>query len=140
MTDEIRVKLTIVSDTLSARDISSLLGIEADSSQILGEMNQLGTKTYPQHVWMLKNRHEVSDRDIGAQIEACVSQFLKRVGPASSSIKSLSIEHLVEVGLYVFAREVPPISLSKKQIGALTELGASLDVDIVLYADDHSQE
>ena len=139
MTDEIQVKLTIVSDVLSAKDVSDLLGIEADSSQVLGEMNRLGTKTYSHHVWMLKNRHQINNGEIGDQIEACVSEFLDRVSPASQSIRSLSMQIPVEVGLYVFAREVPPISFTKSQVEALAALGASVDIDVVLYADEQSQ-
>jgi hypothetical protein len=140
MTDEIRVKLTIASATLSARDVSRLLGIEAESSQVLGEMNRLGTKTYPQHVWMLKDRHQVNGVNIGDQIEECMSRFLLRVAPASSLIRGLSTDHQVEIGLYVFAREVPSVRLSKAQIESLTALGASFDVDIVLYDDEQIQE
>jgi len=140
MTDEIRVKLTIASTTLSAKDINSLLSIQADYFQVLGEMNRLKTKVYPLHVWMLKNEHQVKGVNIGDQIEECISRFLQRVELASSLIKNLSKEHQVEVGLYLFVREVPPISLSKEQIELITKLGASLDIDIVLYADGQSRE
>ncbi len=135
MTDEIRVKLTIASNTLSAKEVSALLGIEADSSQILGEMNRLGTKPYPQHAWVLKEKYEVNSTETMDQLEMCLSKFLARVGSASSIIRNLSIQHLVEVGIYVFAREVPAIFLSKGQVEAIAALGASVDVDVVLYND-----
>jgi hypothetical protein len=141
MTDEIRVKLTIASNTLAATEVSALLGIEADSVQVQGEMNRLGTKLYSQHVWMLKNQHEIlSNEPIAGQIEARISQFLDRIVSAASVIRSLSNEHFVEVGIYVFARDVPPLGLSKKQVEAIAALGASVDFDLVLYAEDDSSQ
>jgi Domain of unknown function (DUF4279) len=138
MNDEIRVKLTITSVSLSAEDVSSLLGIEPDSTQVLGKMNRLGTKPYSQHAWILKDLHEVNGVTTGDQIEGSISQFLDRITSVSPIIRSLSEEHPVEFGLYVFAREIPPVSFSNKQLEAIAALGASLDVDIVLYADDQA--
>lgn len=138
MNDEITIKLTIASSTLSAKKIDELLGLHADSSQIMGEINRLGTKTYPQHAWMLRSRHELNGEAVAEQMEIHVSQFLNRLTVASPAIKGLSSEHLVELGIYVLAREVPPLGLSSKQVAAIAELGASVDVDVVLYAETES--
>jgi uncharacterized protein DUF4279 len=138
MNDEVTVKLTIASSTLSAKKIDELLSMSADSSQIMGEINRLGTKTYPQHAWILKSRREVNGEALAEQMETHVSQFLDRLAPAAPAIKSLSSEHLVELGIYVLAREVPPLGLSSKQVASIAELGASIDIDVVLYAENES--
>jgi Domain of unknown function (DUF4279) len=138
MNDEITVKLTIVSSTLSAKNVDDLLGMRADSSQIMGQINRLGTKTYPQHAWILKSRHELDGEAIEEQMETHVSQFLDRLATVAPTIKGLSSEHLVELGIYVLVREVPPLGLSSKQVAAIAELGASIDLDVVLYAETES--
>ena len=86
MKDEITVKLTIASRTLSAKKLDELLGLHADSSQIMGDINRLGTKTYPQHAWILKGRRELTDEVAAEQMETHVSEFLDRLAVASPTI------------------------------------------------------
>lgn len=102
-------------------------------------MNRLGTKPYAQHVWVVKNQHQIVPHELLAtQIEAGISEFLNSIAPATSAIKSLSAENFVEVGIYVFVQEAPPIRLSSNQIEAIAAMGASVDFDIVLCAEDGS--
>jgi hypothetical protein len=96
MTDEIRAKLTVASDVLLPQEIAALVGIEADSIQVKGENNSLGTKQYAQNVWRIRNGESIlSDATRIEQMERCVSQLLHRVASSAPAIRRLSGENLV---------------------------------------------
>lgn len=136
MTDEIRAKLTVASDVLSPQEIAALVGIEPDDTQVKGEKNRLSTKEYAQHVWRIRNGESIlSDATRIEQMERCISQLLRRVASSAPAIRRLSGDNLVEIGIYIFAREVPPIELTKEQVESIARLGATEDIDVVLYSE-----
>jgi len=140
MSDEVRVKLTIASNELSGKDITALIGIEADQIQVRGEMNKVGTKPYAQHVWRIRSQHHlVSTEPLWQQMEGCISELLDRLRPSVPAIRKLSAENMVEVGIYVFARDVPSLGFSKEQVETIAALGASVDIDVVLYSKSETQ-
>jgi hypothetical protein len=137
MDDEIGVRLSIISDHLTAADIDEHLGIKCNESQVRGEINRLGTKPYDRHAWFLKSRYQVDPSEyIGDKISDQIDELLLRVAPVVPRIRELSQENYVEVALYLYARDLPPLGLSKKHIKAIAELGANLDIDVVLYAEE----
>ena len=103
--DEIVVKLTIMSESLSPAEIDEYVGIKCNDSQIQGEMNRLGTKRYARHAWFLKSKRVVpADEYIGDKIDFEVKDLLSRLAPAANKIKELSQSHEVEFSLYFLAR------------------------------------
>ncbi len=139
--DEIVVKLTIMSESLSPAEIDEYVGIKCNDSQIQGEMNRLGTKRYARHAWFLKSKRVVpADEYIGDKIDFEVKDLLSRLAPAANKIKELSQSHEVEFSLYFLARDVPPMNLSKEELEAIAALGASLDIDLTLYANPEAEK
>jgi hypothetical protein len=134
MLDEIGIRLSIISDTMSASHLDEYLGMKSDQSHVRGEMNSLGTKLYERHAWFLKSRYEVSaNEQIGSCLATQVDIFLAKLEPISDKVRSLSKEHYVEFSLYLYARDIPPIELSRSQMESVAGLGAALDIDAVLY-------
>ncbi len=134
--DEIVVRLTIISESLSPFEIDEYVGIKCNDSQTRGEMNRLGTKRYARHAWFLKSKRVIApDEYIGDKIDAEVRNLLSRLAPAADKIKQLSQSHEVEFSLYFLARDVPPMNLCKEDLRAIAALGASLDIDLILYGE-----
>jgi hypothetical protein len=146
MSDEISVKLTIISDSMTASQIDEYIGIKCSDSQERGALNRLGTKRYEHHVWFLKTRHSVSpDAYIGDKIAMQIEQFLSEIRGAADKIKALSRNNAVVFGLYLYTQSVPPLGLSKEQMEAVAALGANLDIDVMLFGkpeitDDEGKE
>ena len=139
--DEIVVKLTVMSESLSPAEIDEYVGIKCNDSQIQGEMNRLGTKRYARHAWFLKSKRVVpADEYIGDKIDFEVKDLLSRLAPAANKIKELSQSHEVEFSLYFLVGNVPPMNLSKEELEAIAALGASLDIDLTLYANPEAEK
>ncbi|HKM83032.1 MAG TPA: DUF4279 domain-containing protein [Candidatus Acidoferrum sp.] len=137
MGDEIEVRLSIISDHLSAAHVDEQLGIRCDESRVRGELNRLGTKPYDHHAWFLKTGYQVDPSEyIGDKIANQIDEILSRVASVVPKIRELGQENYVEVALYLYARDVPPLGLSKEHIKAIAELGAHFDVDLVLYVEE----
>ena len=97
-------------------------------------MNRLGTKPYEHHVWCFKTRCIVlPDEYIGDRISFQIDQLLSTLDKVANRFKKLSETNSVIFGLYLYAQTVPPMGLSKKQLEAITALGAELDIDLVLH-------
>jgi hypothetical protein len=139
--DEIILRLTIISENLSPGEIDEYVGIECNDSQIRGEMNRLGTKRYTRHAWYLKSKRVIApDEYIGDKIDAEVRSLLSRLAPAADKIKELSKSHVVEFSVYFLARDVPPMNFSSEDLRAIAALGASLDIDLILYGSSDSEK
>jgi len=134
MHDEIGIRLSIISDTLSASHLDEYFEMKSDQSHVRGEMNNLGTKPYERHAWFLKSHYEVEkDEYIGNCITTRLNIFLRRISVITDKVRALSKDHDVEVSLYILARDVPPLGLSSAQMSSIAALGAALDIDVVLY-------
>jgi uncharacterized protein DUF4279 len=141
MADEIGVKLSIISDSLTPSKIDEHVGIRCTDSQTRGEMNQLGTKAYEHHAWFLRYRYEVPPGEyIGDKIDSQIGHLLETVKAAADNIKELSRHNSVIFGLYFYARNVPPMALSKERVERIAALGASLDIDLILYGNPESTQ
>src|SRR5580704_1783878 len=127
MLDEIGIRLSIISDTMSAPHLDEYLGMKSDQSHIRGEMNSLGTKLHERHAWFLKSRYEVSaNEQIGSCLSTQVDIFLAKLRPISDKVRGLSKEHYVELSLYLYVRDIPPLGLSRSQTESIAALGAAL--------------
>lgn len=135
MSDEIGVRLSIISHSLTPSQIDEYVGIKCDDSQRRGDVNRLGTKRYERHAWFLESRHTIpEDKHIGDKLDSAVAHLLLRLEGTEAKIKELSGSNEVEFSLYFYAREIPPMGLSKRHLQAIAALGASLDIDLILYA------
>jgi len=138
--DEIVVRLTIISDSLSPDEIDKYVGVNCSDSQTRGEMNRLGTKRYARHAWFLKSKRVIAPNEyIGDWIDAEVRSLLSRLAPAAEKIRELSHSYEVEFSLYFLARDVPPMNISKEDLRAIAALGASLDIDLIIYANPEGE-
>jgi hypothetical protein len=135
MSDEIGVRLSIISDSLSPSQIDEYVGIKCDDSQERGKMNRLGTKRYERHAWFMKDRYTVREgEDIGDKLDSAIAHLLSRLEGSEAKVRELSKSNEVEFSLYFYAQDVPPMGLSRRHLQAIAALGASLDIDLVLYA------
>jgi hypothetical protein len=135
MGDEIGVRLSIISDSMAPSQIDEYVGIKCDESQTRGDMNRLGTKHYERNAWFIKSRQTIpEDEYIGDKLDSAVAQLLSRLRGSEARIRELSGSNEIEFSLYFYAREVPPMGLSKTHLQAIAALGANLDIDLILYA------
>lgn len=135
MSDEIGVRLSVISDSLSPSQIDEYVGIKCDDAQERGNMNRLGTKRYERHAWFMKYRSTVQEGEyIGDKIDSAIAHLLSRLQGSEVKVRELSEGNEVEFSLYFYAQEVPPMGLSKRDLQAIAALGASLDIDVVVYA------
>jgi hypothetical protein len=138
---EIGVKLTIISETVTASEMDEYIGIQCTDSQKRGELNRLGTKCYEHNVWFYKSRYNVpQDEYIGDRIASQIDQLLSKLKVKADRIKKLSRDNSVIFGLYFYVQSIPPLSLTREQLENVAELGAKLDIDVILYGDSHGAE
>jgi len=136
--DTAKAKLTIMSYELSPDEISDRVGLRWDDSRKIGDPKGRSDRVWGENIWWL---YETSDgcengMSIDQALDDCVERLRKRIDPVVPRIRSLPEAANVEFGLYMLARTIPPIHLDLGTLKFIHELGAELDVDVVLYEAD----
>jgi hypothetical protein len=136
--DSAKAKLTIVSRALSPEEISDHVGLQWDDARRIGDPKGRSGRVWGENIWWLYEtwKGHQNGMPIDRALEECIERLRGRVGSFAPRIRSLpGVEH-VEFGLYMLSQTIPPVHLSLGTLTFINELGAELDVDIVLYGDD----
>jgi hypothetical protein len=68
--------------------------------------------------------------------EEFISGFLDRLAGVATKVRVLSEEHSVRIGLVYWAKQMPYVGLTSRQVESVAGLGAGLDYDFFLDLDD----
>ena len=143
--NKIYVALNIFSDDISPERITGLLGINCDDFRKKGwQKFTINSKTgkrvmapsvYETNIWKIG-----SNLPNTASLERHISGILKRLHSATKKIKKLSEKASIEFSctIYWYEESTPPLNFEKKFIRAMSDCGASLDVDLyMLYENEN---
>jgi hypothetical protein len=131
MTDRIIVRLKIISTIHTPDEVTNLIGLRCDRSWYIGDKRPHTAIAETSHGWIL-NSQLPETAPLYNQIEA----LLHRLHPYKDSIQALSELDVVELSCVIYAAASPALNFTKDVIHNIAQLGASLDVDLYLTADD----
>jgi hypothetical protein len=69
-------------------------------------------------------------------LPACIDGILKRALPISGGLKRAVAEFGGEFAIYATATSIPGVGLTREQVRRIADLGLSIDIDIVMIAED----
>lgn len=134
MKNESYVRLTIVSENLSSKDICSVIGLKCDNEW------QIGGKRYGTKIKHRNNGCEFKSKlPATAELEKHIENLMKRLVPASKEIKSLSHQNDIffTCVIYNYTDPVNPGLFFKKQIiNTICSLGACLNIDLYMLNEE----
>ena len=136
-----KAKLTIMSGSLSPEEISRRVGLPFDDARRIGDKKGKSERVWDVNLWYI---HETSTGEVGegtvdVALAGCLRRLRERLGPFVAAVRAFSQTETVELGLYMLAKSVPAIHLSADAVAFLHDLGAELDIDVVLYEDDEQR-
>ncbi|MGB7546710.1 MAG: DUF4279 domain-containing protein [Terracidiphilus sp.] len=127
MTEETIVRLTVASETLTPLQLEQEIGLPADFTWIKGAQRP---KT------IIKERDSgwgITGPSAAAGIDVPLDSLLRRVRPHARALKRLSAtNNRVELSVVIYCRESPPLVIPNSVIAAMAEIGAALDIDVIL--------
>jgi hypothetical protein len=140
--DTAKAKLTIVSRTLSPEEISRRIGIQYDEARRIGDARGRSGLKWDENIWWLYETWEgnASEQSVSEALGACLGRLRGRLDSAEVNVQRLSKSEYTEIGLYMLSRTIPAIHLGVDIVQFIGRLGATLDVDVVLYGDDNESK
>jgi Domain of unknown function (DUF4279) len=135
--DLVRCQITIETDTLTPAQISERVGTEFDVAHRVGEPRGRTGKTWETNVWQLRETRSGTE-DSGAHdlLPLCLDGLLKRALAISAGLTQVVADFGGEFAIHTTSASIPGISLSDEQVRQIADLGLSMDIDIVLIADE----
>jgi hypothetical protein len=126
-------RLLIIGDALDPEQVSRQTGLIPTRVARRGDRIErpLATLTEKQGRWEVKSRLP-PERPLAEHID----DVLSIVGPASAAIASVTPEFEVLLSCVVYAETVPELGLSSQQVRTIANLGAAVDIDLILVGDD----
>jgi Domain of unknown function (DUF4279) len=122
------IRIKILSDTLSPKEISRRLRQKPDRSWNKGTADPKVSRNMAKfNAWILN-----SGLPKDASIEAHVTALLERVRPVAREILELSRTETVDFSCVVYSDAEPPTYFDNRALSAIASLGANLDVDLYL--------
>jgi hypothetical protein len=138
--DTVKVWLAVESRELSVADLESLIGLKADKSWSVGEPRGKSGLLHNINCWTLQNKIDQGSHpelQVGQMIGKALEQLFGRItSRVRERLKELSGHHDLVLGIGILSRQVPEIHFHKEQIRAFSDLGLTLDLDLVLYGNE----
>lgn len=133
--EEVKVELTIISPELLPDEISRQVGLSFDAAWRIGDPKGMSGLKWDKHGWRLFERETSSHEEqvTGELLERCFRRFSERLATFADKVRLLPTDCYIEVGVYMLSESIPPFSLDRDMIELIARLGATLDVDIILY-------
>lgn len=135
MTEEIIVRLKILSVTHTPDQITSITGLRCGRSWLLGDKRGTTTIVEKCNGWIL-NSSLAKDASLVEHIEDVLAQ----AAPAAAEIRSLSEHSEVELSCVIYSFSPPALNFERAIIERICSLGASLDIDLYQLGNEHSGE
>ena len=131
------ITLWITSLTLAPEAISLLIGLEPSYVQCQGTKVGSTSRLYERHSWSLGERAYAREGEqLTTLVEPFISQFLNSLAASATRIRALSADQSVSIAIIFGAWDMPFIGLTRHQVEAIANLGASVNYDIMTYAAD----
>lgn len=132
MADETFVRLKTFSVSLTPEQITEAIGLPCDRSWRIGDKRGKTIIIEKENGWILN-----SSLSLEASLDAHVENLLSRLTPIADKIRKFSEQNRVEFSCVVYADSPPALNFTESVIFQLAQLGASLDIDLFLTADDN---
>ncbi|HAS8259311.1 TPA: DUF4279 domain-containing protein [Vibrio vulnificus] len=127
--DNMRVyaRLSIMSESVSSKDISGQVGMSFDELWDIGDRRKLGSIVEKDNGCTIK-----SEVDSSSTIEDHLESLFMRTVDKEHSIRLLSDrgDVYIQVSLSIYSEDAPPLTFERKYINWISNIGASLDVDL----------
>jgi hypothetical protein len=131
MGTNLRAEFVLLGDALDHGAITSAVGLSPTATWKAGDQIR-GTKLRRDRdgwVWGTPKRD-------GLDLEVPLRELLEALSNAAPAIRSIlkrgSVEAVISCAVYVVNGAVPAVCLPHRMLAAIAELGASLDVDVIL--------
>ena len=127
--EEIRCSIGVFSDTVTARDVTALVGIEPTRQRVKGEPVSASRPNIPvaSHLWVWK-----PDDSVEPSLEAQLDALWAALGSRAESFKNLSPEAKVQLDIWIVhhGRHLTlGWVLGRQHVATAAAFGASLNVD-----------
>ncbi|MBP7142708.1 MAG: DUF4279 domain-containing protein [Opitutaceae bacterium] len=130
MTEEIIVRLKILSVTHTPDQITSLSGLRCDRSWLVGDKRGNTKIVEKCNGWIL-NSSLTKDASLVDHIE----NVLELAAPVAGKIRALSEHAEVELSCVIYSFSPPALNFESTIIERISSLGASLDIDLYQLED-----
>jgi Domain of unknown function (DUF4279) len=126
---EVRCSISIASDTLTPKEVTTSVGVEPTKQRVKGEpiSAERPNTLVASHLWVWEPDDSV-DRSLDAQLDA----IWLALGPRASRFKDLPAEVMVRVSIWIthYGKELSlGWALNQRHVGRAAAFGASLDID-----------
>ena len=108
-----------------------MLGLAYDKSWRIGDKRGRSGIIQKNNGWVLTSKVSSS-----APLEDHISDLLVRLADHTDAIREISRRDEVELSCVIHAAHPPPLNFSKDLVHNLSQLGASLDIDLYLTGDE----
>lgn len=144
LSDAVNMTLFVESETVSPEAVSQFLGLPYDRCLRKGETRKVGKidkidKINLVNLWKIEVKRDTGSNDplvAGDTIQACLKQVLARAQPYAPKFRELSRDHTVEIFVGVSAEQMPCLTFPKDSLQQVSDLGASLQLDLVIYGEE----
>lgn len=118
--------LRVVSDTRSADEISSIVGLQPDRAWKIGDRRGKTIITEKANGWTINSRL----KNVGFEIEDHIDDLLQRVKPVAERFASLPEEDSITVHLAIYSESRISMSFEPHISRLIGTLAARLDIEV----------
>jgi len=125
MQDETDVRLYVFSVNRTAEQITAIIGLPCDKSWRIGDKRGKSIILQKENCWAIHSSLPKS-----TPIDVQTEELLERISPYKNKILEISQVDTVQFSWIIYATSRPPLHLSKAVVKEISQLGASLDIDL----------
>lgn len=126
------VRFNIFSSTLTAKDVEARTGLAPDESWKIGDARGAFGAVEKQHGFVLESKCRPTE-----SLNDHLQTMLKRLAPYAQKIGALTNECKIEMSCQIHRKLAPALKFERDDIRWLGVMGARLDVDVHIIADQH---
>jgi Domain of unknown function (DUF4279) len=131
----VRASLSVLSDRQSPDNLSGLIGLPYDASWVVGDAypgkGAAAGRRRKKNCWRIFS--ETTGVDSPDPVSDTVAEVLARASGYESRFRTLARQDCqVELSVYILADRPPAINFSSNVLSAIVDLGAYLDIDLIL--------
>lgn len=128
--EQTEVRFNIFSPTLTAKDIEARTGLTPDDSWKIGEARGAFGVVEKEHGFVLITKVRIQE-----SLDEHLKAMIKRLAPAAQKIGALANECKIEMSCQIYRKLAPRLKFERDDLRWLGVMGARLDVDVHLIAD-----
>jgi hypothetical protein len=125
-------ELIIESEKLTPDEITARIGVPCDRCWKIGDLRGKTGKVWANNGWVLRASALGKPETRSSPFLAAMGNLIERLRPISKNIGDLSEEADIGVSVEILASEVPGLSIDRDVLKAIADVGAWLDIDVVI--------